>query len=367
MRARTAVGLFAVGLLTILIGSSGYGQGGKGSFGPPGGGFGPPGGGFGGRMMGDPNWLFDRFARGRPYFLLTDVNRMRDSLMQYAQEKGVTFVNGQVTREQFAAYSEHMKAKMASGINPMMPPRPPGTPSVPGTPPGTPPQAMTPEALQQMADLDFKSHDQNGDGKLNPEEMPGWLRRDLARWDANKDNLIDLDEYRKAYITRMQERMAGGASPGVQMPMAPDPLSSLVEEDLDKRPVVYRAGKLPDKGLPPWFKQLDTDNDGQVALWEWRQAGKDLAEFKQWDRDDDGFITPEEAMHVQAALTKTADPLVASSNGTPGTVPGTTPGTPPAFVPGQRPTFGPPGSIPSFGKKGNWGGKKSGFGLPSNR
>lgn len=46
-------------------------------------------------------------------------------------------------------------------------------------------------------------------------------------------------------------------------------VDALLEDDLDKRPTVYRAGKLPEKGLPAWFVQLDTDQDGQVALYEW--------------------------------------------------------------------------------------------------
>src|SRR5262249_50461609 len=54
------------------------------------------------------------------------------------------------------------------------------------------------------------------------------------------------------------------------------------------------------EGLPKWFVEIDTNKDGQVALYEWRQAGKPMDEFKLWDRNDDGFITIEEAMRYNS-------------------------------------------------------------------
>jgi mono/diheme cytochrome c family protein len=53
------------------------------------------------------------------------------------------------------------------------------------------------------------------------------------------------------------------------------------------------VGQVP-KELPDWFKLLDEDQDGQVTLFEWRRAGKSIDEFKEWDRNDDGLITPAE-------------------------------------------------------------------------
>ncbi len=125
-------------------------------------------------------------------------------------------------------------------------------------------------------------------------------------------------------------------------------VDALLEDDLDKRPTVYRAGKLPEKGLPAWFVQLDTDQDGQVALYEWRAAGRDLDEFAEWDRDNDGFITPEEALKVQASLTRSANPLLASN-----TTPGST-------GPGGQRNFGQggPGGQRNFGQGGPGGGGK---------
>jgi Ca2+-binding EF-hand superfamily protein len=70
---------------------------------------------------------------------------------------------------------------------------------------------------------------------------------------------------------------------------------------------VRRTGKkgMHPKGLPPWFRALDADQDGQVSLREWRQAGKHLGEFRQYDRNGDGFITAEEVRrYLQSRLPK---------------------------------------------------------------
>jgi hypothetical protein len=101
----------------------------------------------------------------------------------------------------------------------------------------------------------------------------------------------------------------------------------------------------------------------------------DLSEFKQWDRDDDGFITPEEAMHVYAAMTKTADPLATGSlsMASPGSGnsgfqqqrPFGGPGGPKGMggPPGGPRMYGPPpggGDNPYGGKKGKGGPRKGG-------
>jgi hypothetical protein len=80
-----------------------------------------------------------------------------------------------------------------------------------------------------------------------------------------------------------------------------NPVQIIIEDemDLDARPVVLRAGKLPVKGLPDWFVPLDTNKDGQVSLAEWHKAERDLDAFRDWDRNDDGFITPEEALYKE--------------------------------------------------------------------
>ena len=47
-------------------------------------------------------------------------------------------------------------------------------------------------------------------------------------------------------------------------------------------------------GIPPWFVELDTDRDGQVALYEWRRAGLPMAQFQEMDLNEDGLLPPDE-------------------------------------------------------------------------
>ena len=75
------------------------------------------------------------------------------------------------------------------------------------------------------------------------------------------------------------------------------------DQEEERRPVVYRVGSLP-KELPAWFTELDTDKDGQVGLYEWKAAGRPLADFQAMDRNGDGFLTVEEALLYQKAQAK---------------------------------------------------------------
>ena len=60
--------------------------------------------------------------------------------------------------------------------------------------------------------------------------------------------------------------------------------------------IVADSGRNLPKNLPPWFKELDTDHDGQITLREWQARGKKLADFHKLDLNDDGFVTPEEVV-----------------------------------------------------------------------
>ncbi|MCI0681565.1 MAG: hypothetical protein L0Y71_05640 [Gemmataceae bacterium] len=326
MRRKAIVSGLAVLALAVLMFSPAWGQfpggrkGGFGGGGMPFGGGGQFGGGGGRSPFGgggsDPNRIFDMLARGRPYFLVTETQRLRDPLTQYLRERGIT--NGQVTRELFAQYNEQQMKALSGGTA-----RPggfstPGGFMVPGgfQAPGNLmaiPSASGPggdrdrdrdrrgsgsySSMTRWADDEFNRRDANGDDVLNTDEMPDAIKNDLVRWDANHDNLIDRDEHRGYFVARLQN---GDGRGGLA-----NPVTIIIQEEFDSRPTVLRAGKLP-KELK-WFEQLDTDGDGQVAMFEWRKAGKSMDDYATLDRNEDGFITPEEALRTTMAYNQARD------------------------------------------------------------
>lgn len=159
--------------------------------------------------------------------------------------------------------------------------------------------------IEQRAREQFDAIDTNKDGKLTLEEVQAAqqqrvrgsrIAESFDKYDTNKDKAIDFEEY-KAYVkdrmaSRDQNRENKEADPGA--PPAGEE---------DKRPTVYRFGKLP-KELPTWFGELDTDQDAQVGLYEWKKAGKSVKEFLEMDTNGDGFVTAEEMLRYQKAQAK---------------------------------------------------------------
>jgi EF hand len=145
--------------------------------------------------------------------------------------------------------------------------------------------------------------DRNGDGQLDENELPAKWRKEALLFDRDGDGKLDLSEvtdYLEAVAAEKQPKKAkkGPAEQADALPTikAPEPGA-----------VVYRPGRLPD-GLPPWFKELDTDGDGQVGLYEWKAAGRDAGEFLEIDLNQDGFLTAEEVLRAKKAQAPAASP-----------------------------------------------------------
>jgi hypothetical protein len=169
-------------------------------------------------------------------------------------------------------------------------------------PPGTIPDHVQTERAARL----FRRLDLNGDGLLNNDEMTDGLRDGRAKWDRNGDGFIDPDEYTAYFQTHLKKIADGVASGEIPLQAAklaagPDPKTTpTTTPGLAPKPAAP-AGK--PAALPAWFSQLDTNGDGQVGLYEWKAAGKPIAEFLAMDANGDGFL---EAGEVQAYLAEQA-------------------------------------------------------------
>jgi Ca2+-binding EF-hand superfamily protein len=156
----------------------------------------------------------------------------------------------------------------------------------------------------------FNKLDRDGNGTLSTDELPDTLRADRARWDADRDGMINWEEFSAYYQGRLrwlsEEVAAGRIDLGLKRggPMLQEP-SKIIEED-DSKPLVIRACRLP-PGLPEWFFEIDVDKDGQIAFHEWRKSGRPLEDFALLDANDDGFATAEEVLRYMETLRKAGD------------------------------------------------------------
>jgi Ca2+-binding EF-hand superfamily protein len=268
-------------------GAPGGGSTGGGGGGPGGGGFGfgrGGGGGFRG-MRRDPGALFDQFAGGKSFVTKADVPVwLQNRFDQWAQAAGVT--NGQLTRAQFVSAMQQGFGGRGGGSG--------GEGN--GQDNGN---RRDPSA---WADNAFRRLDTNGDGFLNNDELAAVpdLRAERDKWDTDKNGLIDLNEFKAYFQARMQQWQQDRDSGNGPAPLFVPGVDPEPAEPEIKKPIAYRAGKLP-KELPEWFQRYDTDGDAQIGLYEWKATERPLEEFMKMDRNGDGFLTVEEVLYYMAS------------------------------------------------------------------
>jgi hypothetical protein len=208
---------------------------------------------------------FDRLSDGRSTWDRETINRrpLADIFDRIAGRLNVT--SGRISRAQFHQYARKYLADGSS-----------------------PPWDSADDQTQSAADKAFEQLDRNHDGVLSADEQSPALRAGRGKWDADRDGTVSRAEYRAYFAGRIHEWQHDRNS------------GSDAAAD-HARPTVYRAGKLP-PDLPDWFARLDADGDGQVALYEWRESGWPIDDFRKLDRNDDGFLTADEvAWHVARA------------------------------------------------------------------
>lgn len=162
---------------------------------------------------------------------------------------------------------------------------------VPKLPPGTVPAHIQADRAEKL----FRKLDRDSDGLLANDELPEGLNDQRKQWDRNGNGLIDPDEYAAYYGAQLKvvsDAVARGEVP-IRVPIAPGAGPEPARAPMP-RPVAKPAMSLPD-----WFAQLDTDADGQVGLYEWKKAGRRVADFLAMDANGDGYL---EASEVQAYL-----------------------------------------------------------------
>jgi hypothetical protein len=69
--------------------------------------------------------------------------------------------------------------------------------------------------------------------------------------------------------------------------------------------------------LPELFDSVDSDQDGQVGLYEWRKSKRGLADFRKIDGDNDGFLTPAELVRANSIPAANASNIAAATPAAP--------------------------------------------------
>lgn len=171
----------------------------------------------------------------------------------------------------------------------------------PGGDRGNDPSQMTDEQIKQF----MSRTDTDQDGRISAAEAQtnDRLRSAFPEYDTNRDGFIDMTEYRAYLVVRMGGGNRGGDPNSMSQSWngqpgggyGPDGSRLPMEEP---KPVVLRYGKLP-KELPSWFNSLDTNQDGQIALYEWRNEGRLATDFTPMDSNGDGLVTAEEYLRFK--------------------------------------------------------------------
>jgi hypothetical protein len=236
-----------------------------------------PGRGPGGPNMNvDPDSIFNMMAKGSDSIIIANSGMLQPQLQNWAWQNGNT--SGVISREEFSTFMmNQMKGAGFTGFG------------AGGKMGGGNFDA------DQAATQRFLKLDKDGNGYLTEDQIPATIKATWRQYDFNKNGVLDLDEYKVLFADMVGGGNGGKAGLGA--------LGAVIEEEeWDKRPTVFRAGKIPKGLLPDWFEYCDKDGDGQVGLYEWRKnSGKSIAEFQIMDRNGDGLLTAEEVLAYMKA------------------------------------------------------------------
>lgn len=149
----------------------------------------------------------------------------------------------------------------------------------------------------------FGFMDRNQDGVLDAEEtgrVPSFLRDRMQQAGLSLDKPISREEFSGTMQKVMEQRQQEGDSSRSDRSRT-DSRSRSASSTNVKPPAFIRD-------LPERYRSLDKNSDRQLGLYEWDRAN--LAEFRKFDLNDDGFLTPPE---LTLALAQAAKPVAGIS------------------------------------------------------
>ncbi len=161
------------------------------------------------------------------------------------------------------------------------------------------------EKIRQRATDLIRSHDKNGNGLLEGDELAALGMSKGA--DSNGDATITHNELVAFYSPKSRAdptSQTTTAKPSAsQVAASGQPGAATALTTVTKRKIVNNARKsyrfkTNKERLPTWrFASKDTNGDGQVSMSEYSNTWNDrtAAEFQRYDRNNDGMITTEEA------------------------------------------------------------------------
>jgi Ca2+-binding EF-hand superfamily protein len=223
-------------------------------------------------MRGDPDQIFNMVSKGQDVIHVDQLDPFSKSMFdRFASRFGLS--GNEITREQFKGAMTKVREAMGNGQF--------GPQGGQG--------GMDPD---RRAEAIFQRLDKNQNGVLEFDEMSETLQNEREKYDTNHNGVIELDEF-KAYLAARRGDGQQGDDPSAnrRRPRTEDDPGMEPEQPERKRPQVIRAGNMP-KDFP--FADLDRDGDGQIGLYEWKDAGRPIAQFLEMDLNNDGFLTVDE-------------------------------------------------------------------------
>jgi hypothetical protein len=197
--------------------------------------------------------------------------------------------------------------------------KPTPAPATPATP-----ELSEADRIRAWAKDIIQKHDKNGDMMLQESEWEGLGQSTKA--DTNGDKVITLDEL-IAFASRKPGTPVATGSSAAAPAATPSGSPSGDAKTASGGSATEASGKIVKTsshgstgaksakdsaksyrfktakerlpaGLPAWFTAKDTNGDGQVEMSEYSHSWTEsqAADFKRYDKDNDGIITAEEAM-----------------------------------------------------------------------